>query len=76
MSYTITFLLSILYGIYGTDGNSTDYQTIIKDDPNIAIALEIDPACPSCDLDAIKLKITEFEAVKDGGITISDLGAN
>lgn len=76
MTYTITFLLNILYGIYGmTDGNS-DFATIMKNDPGIATELGIDQSCPTCDMDAIKLKIIDLESQKDGGITGSDLGAN
>ena len=78
MTYSIAFLLQFLYSIYGIGVENQFYKETLNNDPQIAKELGIDPNCPDCDLDLIKLRINELEDRKanDGGITGDDFAGS
>ncbi len=78
MTYTVTFLLHILFGMYGIDGGDASYKQTIANDPAIAPELGIDLNCLDCNTDAVKAKMLDLQALlpKDGGITGDDLAGN
>ena len=68
LTATITLLLSLLGIIPFEEGHKAYLQDVV-----ITEELGIDPSCPDCNVDQLKLQYVKYSEDKDGGILIDVL---